>query len=191
MNPSSESQAAVRTAFGGWSPSWRALTQAQRDAWTALGLQMTRTDSLGQTYSLTGLQAYVSANQNLDLLGEAPISVAPILNIPAAPASMVLTVDNSPQTVSFTFTPPDAGFIIVIEATAPVSAGRSFMPRSEYKRLAQLDDAETSPKTLTSEYAALYGTLPTGAKVFFRACTIDTNSGQQSPWIYGDSIVVA
>lgn len=191
MNPNSSAQTDIRTAFGGWSPAWRALTQAQRDGWTTLGAQFTRTDSLGQTYNLTGLQAYVSANQNLGLVGGSAVSTAPALNIPAVPTTFSFTADASPQTLSLSSSVPSAGMFFVVEMTACVSAGRSFQPRSAYKRIFVVDDTFTSPSSILTEYTAIYGALVAGTKIFGRACQVDGNSGQQSPWVNFNTIVSA
>lgn len=83
-NPVSTAQALVRGSLGTLSSNYRALTAAQRADWTALGLNMIRTDSLGVTYDLTGLQAYVAINRNLYTTGLAYVTVAPVYSPPAA-----------------------------------------------------------------------------------------------------------
>jgi len=91
-NPNTALQQAARTSLATYSAGYRALTQAQRDGWTALGAQITRTDSLGQTYTLTGLQAYVSVNRNLVTIGGAAVTTAPsITGIPASLLSVTVT----------------------------------------------------------------------------------------------------
>lgn len=62
------------------SQAWKDLTASQRLAWAALGLQMVRQDSLGQTYNLTGLQAFMSLNLNLKTVGGSAIFDAPALH---------------------------------------------------------------------------------------------------------------
>src|SRR5439155_109028 len=64
VNPNSTFQGAVRARLSVNSAAWRALTAAQRAGWNDLAASMTRTDSLGQTYSLTGFQSYCSVNNN-------------------------------------------------------------------------------------------------------------------------------
>jgi hypothetical protein len=90
-NPMSPSQTTVRARFATNSQAWRALTAAQRAAWTSLGANMNRTDSLGQTYTLTGQQAFVSVNTNLLTIGQAAVSAAPAFSPPAPIASITIT----------------------------------------------------------------------------------------------------
>lgn len=52
---------------------------------------MTRLDSLGQSYTLTGLQAYESCNRNLTFIGAATISNAPALSTPTTLTAITLT----------------------------------------------------------------------------------------------------
>lgn len=94
VNPNSTAQVAQRTIMTTLSQGWRALTAVQRAGWTALGLTMIRTDSLGVTYTLTGLQAYTSLNRNLLYLGQTAISAAPTLIGVTAVASATLTATS-------------------------------------------------------------------------------------------------
>lgn len=91
VNPSTALQSTQRAILSAASFGWRALTDAQRDGWAALGLQMTRTDSLGQTYSLTGLQAYSSVYRNVTTYGGTPPSDAPALSPPTNLTSITIT----------------------------------------------------------------------------------------------------
>lgn len=92
-NPASAKQTAVRNSLATFSGEYRALTDAQRAAWTALGLNMTRTDSLGQVYTLTGLQAYISLNRNLYTSGAtSSIADAPAWAPPAGPLTLTATI---------------------------------------------------------------------------------------------------
>ena len=68
VDPRTAKQLAVRALIQGFSEFWRTLSQAQRDGWSFLGDQMTRLDTQGQSYTLTGLQAFTSINMNRDVL---------------------------------------------------------------------------------------------------------------------------
>ena len=57
VNPNSTFQGTVRARMSANAAAWRALTQNQREGWMSLGLMMNRTDSLGQSYNLTGFQS--------------------------------------------------------------------------------------------------------------------------------------
>lgn len=79
VNPKTDPQSVRRNEVQELSQAYRSLTDAQRAAWRNLGTSMVRTDSLGQTYTLTGLQAYTSVNLNLLTYGGARVSDAPAL----------------------------------------------------------------------------------------------------------------
>jgi hypothetical protein len=85
---------AVRGNFGGIAQSWRALTEAQRSGWTALGANILRYNSLGVAYHLTGLQAYESVNRNLTTYGGAMVNTAPTYTPPVAITSLTLTASS-------------------------------------------------------------------------------------------------
>jgi hypothetical protein len=87
--------AAVRGNLTTLAGGWRALTDAQRAGWTALGAEMIRSDSLGQPYTLTGFQAYQSVNRNLSTVGGATVSAAPAFALPAALTSITITATSA------------------------------------------------------------------------------------------------
>lgn len=191
VNPASDRQGAVRSGFGGWSAAYRALTDSQRTAWAVLGSQFTRVDSLGQTYSLTGLQAYVSANQNLLTLGQAAIDDAPALAIPGDSLLSGILVDTSPTDVFTVNAPaPASGLNLLIEATKPVSPGINFMPRGQYKFIKFETDGDVSPFDILAEYEALFGEIPQGSKVFVRTRLVDQATGQAGPLAYASTIAL-
>jgi len=76
------------------SAGWRALTDVQRAGWKALGTAMVRTGTLGQTYTLTGLQAYTSVNRNLLTTGAATVSTAPAFVQPTQLTLLTLTATS-------------------------------------------------------------------------------------------------
>jgi len=53
---------------------WGTLTEAQREAWKTWGAENPKTDQFGDSRPLTGRQAFISANSNLNSVGLAPIS---------------------------------------------------------------------------------------------------------------------
>lgn len=94
VNPNTTKQATQRATIQAASAAWRALTDIQRAGWAALGASMSRVDSLGQTYNLTGLQAYTSVYRNLVTIGVAPLSAAPALTEPTTLTSITITATS-------------------------------------------------------------------------------------------------
>ena len=191
-NPNTSFQTSVRGNFATLSATWRSLSDAQREAWTTLGTSMERQDSLGQTYSLTGLQAFISLNNNLITAGQAAIGTAPAMGTPDAPTVLGATIDASAGTVSVLFNPPAAGEFLAVYATRPMSDGRQFASSSEFKLLTVLDDAGTSPVALGTEYVNRFGVITgkTGDRVFLRAKTINA-VGQASTHKQISTVIVA
>lgn len=169
VNPRTDAQTAQRTVIQETSQEWRALTQAQRDAWTALGALIVRNDSLGQSYTLTGLQAYTSINRTRTTFGVARVSDPPTFVAPVALATLaVASLTSAALSLTFTPTPIGASNKLLFEASAPISAGRNFIPRSGLKIISASAANITSPQNLFSAYSAVFGAPIVGSKVFFR-----------------------
>lgn len=91
--------------------------------------------------------------------------------------------------MAFTATPVPASTNYVIEATNQVSAGKSFMPRSAYKKIVIVAAAGASPSNILTAWNALYGALVSGSKIFYRLKAVSTVTGEASGWLYGTQIV--
>lgn len=76
-----------RARFSTLAISWRALSGAQRAAWSAWAAApaQARVNALGETYYLTGWQAYCSISANLLMYSLALRTTPPTLAKPAAP----------------------------------------------------------------------------------------------------------
>jgi len=170
VNPTTPSQSVARARLAAVSSAWRTLTTAQRDGWAALGAALTRTDSLGQVYSLTGAQAHQLVNVNRLIAGVAAVATAPTPNVP--PTVTSLSVSADPLTVVFTPTPLEATQQLWVFASPPRSAGRSF--EKDFRLIKVAAAATASPLNVSVEYAAKFGTPPDGSTVFVRALVYDT-----------------
>ena len=200
-------QLARRQAFTDLSALYRGLTASQKVAWGAFGLTITKTDSLGQAYTLTGAQAYVMLNLSKFTIGASRLDTPPILDDPGIIGATTVVVDASAQTAIVTVTGAltQANFVNVW-ATAPVSAGRNFfkglgtdgLPKGgDFRYLMTANTTPLDPDewvaglSLTTEYLARFGALTSkaGAKVAFLFVPISANSIQGEP-IRVDVIVV-
>jgi hypothetical protein len=183
-NPVTGPQTAVRTDFGDHSSNYRALTEAQRLQWIAFGLNYVRQDSLGQTYSLTGLQAYVSVNRNAATYGASALSAPPLFSPPSGIATATITATiglPNVLSVAYTVTPLAANTKVAIFATRPVSAGINFQPNGAYKLVFVSAAAAASPANILAAYEAIFGTLITaGEKILFKLVVINSE-GLASP----------
>jgi hypothetical protein len=166
VNPNSTAQSQARARLSQMAEVWDTLTDVARAGWSSLGQSMTRTDSLGQGYSLTGLQAYVSVNSLNLAAGNARVDAAPALTTPAALTTTTITLTNAAFSIAYTTTPLGAGARLFAYASPQRSAGRSF--ESDYRLIAVSAAAAASPANIFTAYSARLGTPVTGNKIFIR-----------------------
>lgn len=164
VNPASGAQGLVRARMAANSAAWRALTSAQRAGWTGLGVSMVRSDSLGQTYSLQGNQAYASVN-NLRLeTGLTVVADAPALVTPPVITGIVLTLTAIAFSIAYTPTPMPAATYLAVFASPQRSAGRNF--ESDYRFMKISAVAGASPLAILAEYTAKFGIPVLGNRIF-------------------------
>lgn len=164
VNPNSTAQSNARSRLAQMAEVWDTLTDVARAGWSSLGNSMTRTDSLGQSYTLTGLQAYVSVNCLNLANGNARVDAAPALATPAALTTATITLTNAAFSIAYTTTPLGAGARLMAFASPQRSNGRSF--ESDYRLIAVSAAAAASPMNIFTAYSARLGTPVTGNKIF-------------------------
>ena len=101
VNVNSNAQGLVRTRLSVNSAAWRTLTTAQRAGWSDLGSSMVRSDSLGQSYTLQGNQAYASVNNNRLLCGLAVVADAPAIATPINIVTATITLTAAALSVAY------------------------------------------------------------------------------------------
>jgi hypothetical protein len=178
VNPRSSSQTVNRNRFGDTAALWRGLSDSQRTGWTVQAQNVNRTDRVGLSYNLTGLQLYNGNNQNRLLVGQARTSDAPAFGtLPGISITSVDLFDDNTVQLNYTAGNTSAARRFLIYATAPVSAGRSFIRSSEYRFVQAILSNAASPASLDAAYTALFGSLSTkvGMKVFFKVVPLDEN----------------
>lgn len=192
INRRSTGQTSRRQRLASFASQFRGLTQAQIAGWNSAALNFPRQDNLGQTIFLTGEQLYCAFNINLQLIGVAAISDAPAPSSFAVLALGSILPDSAGTfTVAFTPTPVPAGFTLVIRATAPKSAGRSFVSPSEFRFVQSFAAAQVSPANIFAAYSAIFTDLASaaGQKVFVEIFLVDAATGQAGQKVRGSAIV--
>jgi hypothetical protein len=164
VNPNSTAQGAVRARMAANAAAWRALTSNQRAGWTDLGLSMTRTDALGQAYTLTGFMAYCSVNNNNVAAGNATVSAAPGLVTPSALLTATITLTAAAFSIAYTATPLVAGEKLFTFVSPQRSAGRAF--EGDFRLLAVSAAAAASPADVFAAYSAKFGVPVVGNRIF-------------------------
>jgi hypothetical protein len=185
VQPRTSYQTAVRARQSTSAAAWRGLTSAQRLGWADLGGQIFRTDALGQSYTLTGLQAFVSLNNNLAAAGDSRITDAPGLIEPAAILSLTPTITPSSFSIAFTPTPLGSGERIYIFASPQRSGGRGF--EHDYRLIVVSAAAATSPQNILSAYTSRFGVPVLANRIF--VCALRYTLGFISPPLITSSVV--
>lgn len=164
VQPRTPAQLNQRARMSTNAAAWRALTDAQRSGWGDLGLSMTRTDSLGQSYDLNGFAAYCSVNNNLLDAGDSAVSDAPAIVTPADLLTVTITLTNAAFSIAYTATPLAAGVRLFIRCSPQQSAGRKF--NGDYRQIAVTAAAAASPANILAAYTAKFGVPVTGNRIF-------------------------
>ena len=167
VNPASTFQAAVRARMAMNAQNWRDLTGTQRDGWGSLGNEIVRNDSMGQSYTLTGFQAYCLVNNNKLAAGDATVADPPIYLPPDPILTLTPTITSSSYSVAFTPTPLLTGERIFVSAGPIRSAGRTF--EGDVRLMVVSAAAGTSPVNVLSAYQARFGNPITGSRIFTAA----------------------
>lgn len=180
VNPASGAQGTVRARLAANSAAWRLLTSAQRAGWSDLGLSMVRSDSLGQSYSLQGNQAYASVNNNRLLSGLAVVADAPGIVTPVSLVTVTITLTAASMSIAYTATPLAAATYLAVFASPQRSAGRNF--EGDFRLIKCGAAAGASPLAILTEYTAKFGVPITGNKVFLSIVTM-TKGFASGPYI--------
>jgi hypothetical protein len=164
VQPRTSSQLNQRARMVTNAAAWRALTDNQRAGWRDLGLQITRSDALGQSYDLSGFQAYCSVNNNKLQAGDAAVSDAPVITTPPDLLTATITLTSAAFSVAYTATPLGTGVRLFIRCSPQRSAGRFF--NNDARIIAVTAAAAASPANILAAYSAKFGVPVTGNRVF-------------------------
>jgi hypothetical protein len=169
VNPNSTYQSQARSRLSSNAANWRAITSTQRAGWTSLGSMITRNDPLGQTYTLTGFQAYLMVNNNNLNAGNAIVAEAPAIVTPEGILTLVVTLTAAVFSLAYTTTPLAAGARLFVFASPQRSAGRNF--EADLRLIHVSLAAAASPANIFSAYVARFGTPVLGNKIFLSCVT--------------------
>jgi hypothetical protein len=164
VNPNSTPQAVVRSRMASNAATWRTLTDVQRAGWESLGSEISRNDALGQSYTLNGFMAFCLVNNNKAAAGDALVTSAPTITVPANVATVTVTLTAAAFSVAYTATPLGAGVRLFSYCSPQRSAGRAF--ENDFRLIQVSAAAAASPAVLTTTYAARLGTPVVGNRIF-------------------------
>lgn len=181
VNAQTGAQLSIRNRFTTYAQNWRGLTQAQRDAWNAAVSDFAKTDVFGDLKNPTGFNLYQRLNNNLVTVGASPITAPPLpASVGEVVASSLTAADGAvAESLSLVLGGDvPAGTAVKVFATAPQSAGKSFV-KSEHRLISTLAAAASTPVDLLPAYQSKYGsTGAAGQKIFVKIVAINTTTGQ-------------
>lgn len=175
--------------FTNLAADWRALTDGQRQAWAALGEEMTSTDSLGQNVAVTGLRAFMSLN---GIRRRVPIGIhedpptMPGDGMPAPPMNLAIAASKgatpAQDSVELTW---DFGLIneyrmLLIGACHVSSPARKYV-RNLLRLITIEQHPATSPLDITDAFKDRFGDLVVGNTIHV-TLTVGHLSGFYCNW---------
>ncbi len=184
-NPQSTLQSSQRGALGDLAASWRDLTQAERDDWIDYADDPAQelTNSLGETYFISGFNWYVKINLALEAAAEARRDDAPTLTRPSAPifdsgVELFITGGSTATRVRYDVTTPDITFNHTVFARI-TGQGRSALASNFAFQIIAVPNAARRIFFQT-ELEAAFGNIVLGQRMFVHSSAQDAH-GQRSP----------
>jgi hypothetical protein len=177
-NVRSNAQVTQRAAFSQQAQAWRALTEAQRDAWRtwAKSGEKTFKTLLGDTFQGSGSQAYAAVNNSIIAAWGSPISSPPLLGslgdtvLESASAS----VTGPSLEVGLSGAVAD-GEALVIFATAGGSPGKG--RATNLKKVFVATSGDGASIEMQGDYSSAFGALAAGTKIFIEAKLVSQTTG--------------
>jgi hypothetical protein len=178
VNPQTADQSAVRSLFTSLAQGWRALTADQIAGWNGAVQNFSKTDIFGDLKNPSGFNLYMRLNSNQLNVGAALLTDAPQPADTTLLDAVTVVADASASTMTLNYAlGAGASGAVVVEATAPVSNGKSFV-KNLYRKVAVNPDVTVTPFEFGADYEAKFGNLVAGQKIYVRVKTVNTATGQ-------------
>lgn len=187
VNPNTAYQQAIRSDFSTHSAAWRSLTGAQQAAWRTYAEAHPYTDGLGQPIILTGTQMFIAVNTRLTSAGGTAVVNPPQDPGPDPVATATLTATAvATLSLAYTVTPIPAGHVMLVFASAPLSAGRTYS--GPMKLIDVVAAAAASPAALGTDYVARWGNFIAGQRIYVRLIMLRLADGASSQPLTTDDV---
>lgn len=192
VNPQTSAQASARSRLGGNSQAWSGLSEDQRTGWNALAKETSKTNIFGDQYFPSGKNLFTSVNNNLVMLERAQITDAPVFAELPFIIDMTVAVDISAGEIDLTIQVSGTvtGNALVIEATAPSSAGKYNFDGSYRQIMVSPSGAVPTPIAIQTAYVAKFGNPVGNKKIAFRAYYVSNSGGNASPRFTASTVVM-
>jgi len=170
--------------MGSLAKEWATLTGVQRTAWDTYAALPAQdlTNSLGETYSVSGFNWYIRINSQRILVGLASTVTVPALPRLAAPTLTSIQLRQTgavlPSKVQIT-TGEFAGHYLILMGRLFFGSARAFTPNRHFFVISQIS-ASPAFFPFQPELEAVFGDVVTGSQGFFTLQRQAVN-GQRSP----------
>jgi hypothetical protein len=171
-------------AFAATSKNWAAkLSQAQRDAWTALAAAWPTTDVYGSTIHLTGIAIYIRVNRELKVLGLPQIATPPADQTTQDIGGITPTfTPGNPYHLSLTVTnTPGANYALVVCASAFLSPGKKAPKANKIAFVQAFAPGASGPFDFTDPWNAKYTNILPFGFIAVAAYSIGSVNGAAGP----------
>lgn len=184
VNRQTLAQQAVRSSFATVSSLWRGLTDTNRASWNEAVVNWQKTDIFGDLKTPSGFQLFMrlcTPLQNafndviIQLYAPTPMEMPAISSVTATvdlTANTFVLDTNVDNESSITLTQ----FVYNVYATAPLSAGRSYV-KNDYRLIGWVE-AEPSTRDILAMYTDKYGEVPADANIGVRVQALSRGTGQ-------------
>lgn len=162
INPRTNNQTLIRAVFSLQSNDWTLRSDAQRTAWRDYALTMPLVDSLGQTYFISGFNAFVRGNtfrrfNELGIKTNGPVVGGQAASLTPAVDSIVLTdsASGTPDSIEidvaslFWFGRNVDDTVLMVSLGPILNAGVFFFSTPFQKRGTILGDAASPPASVS------------------------------------------
>lgn len=181
-NPQSLAQSSVRATFSAVSALWRGLTNEQRASWNTGVNDWQRTDIFGDLKTPSGFNLFMRLCTPLqNAFGDVAITAAAPkpLEMPAL-KDVTATYDTGTSQLDLATTIENdldlSGYVYNIYATAPQSAGKSYV-KNAFRQIGWVE-ANGTTRDIADLYEAKFGTLPIDSNVQIRVQALCRENGQ-------------
>lgn len=191
-------QANQRVQFAEVAAAWNALDFSVRDAWRVAAEPVVRKNRLGEDYTPSGREMFMSSNMNLATVGDTLLSAPPIDFLRPDPfddSQGIAAEQTANALVSLDLTTNyGSNTDILVECVNPAAPSQNATANvsNQWRSLGafNLTTPEYGANMLTA-FNSIFGGIPiiTGTVLQFRIAIVAAN-GQRSDWRYMDKVEV-
>jgi len=190
INPNTNAQQFVRQRFSIVSKAWSSLTQTQILAWNSAVANWKYSNLFADIKELSGKALYQKLNQNLitsnlSIINDPPTKVPfPTIEFGFINALVVPNISFNSEIIINTDSGEYDGCIIIVEATAPLSAGTT-NAGSKFRVITELGSSNYSIGdnfNIAPAYIAKFGLPTVKTKIFVRIKLINETTGETTTY---------